>query len=378
MNKQEIYIINNNDYKYIDSYLSNNNISKFMLVCGNSINKLKINKFFINLINSKKYDIIKFSEFTPNPKYESIVKGVNIFDKENCQAIIVVGGGSAIDVAKCIKLYSKLDISKSFFNQNIIDNNIKLLVIPTTSGSGSEATKYAVVYYNDEKMSITNDSIIPNAVLFDSSTLEQLPSYQKISSMLDALCHAIESYWSVNSTVESQEFSQKALNLIVNNIDGYLANDKTANSNMQLAAYTAGQAINITQTTAGHAMCYKLTTMYNIAHGHAAFLCVNSLFKYTYKNLNKCIDFRGSHYLSNIIFKISNALGFNSINSAIKFLSDLQMKLNLCVPEPKPDDYKILVNSVNLIRLKNNPIKLELNDINYLYHEILEGFNNEC
>ena len=100
MIKQEIYIINNNDYECIDFYLSNNKISKFMLVCGNSINKLKINNFFINLFDSRKYDVIKFSEFTPNPKYESIVKGVNIFDKENCQAIIVVGGGSAIDVAK--------------------------------------------------------------------------------------------------------------------------------------------------------------------------------------------------------------------------------------------------------------------------------------
>ena len=377
MNKQEVFFVNNNNYECIDAYLSNNNVKKFLLVCGNSINKLNINNYFNDLVNSGKYSIVKFSEFTPNPKYESIVKGVEIFDKEKCQAIIAVGGGSAIDVAKCIKLYSKLDVRKKLFDQNLVPNNIKLLAVPTTSGSGSEATRYAVIYYNNEKMSITDETIIPSAVFFDSSVLEQLSNYQKVSPMLDALCHGIESFWSVNSTEESQKLSSKALNLIVNNIDGYLINDKISNSNIQLAAYTAGQAINVTQTTAGHAMCYKLTTMYNIAHGHAAFLCVNSLFKYTVENINNCIDPRGSNYLSNIMLKISSSLGYNDINSAISFLSNLVYKLNLSIPHPKIDDYKVLIDSVNLVRLKNNPIKLEKDDLEYLYHNILEGSYNE-
>ena len=373
MNNQEIYFINNNNYECISSYLEKNNVRNFMIVCGNSISKFNINNYFNDLIKSRKYSVIKFSDFTPNPKYESVVNGVKLFDKESCQAIIAVGGGSAIDVAKCIKLYSKLDTCKNLLDQKVISNEIKLLTVPTTSGSGSEATRYAVIYYNNEKISITDQSIIPDAVVFDSTVLEHLSNYQRISPMLDALCHSIESYWSVNSTEESHKLSEKALNLIANNYEGYLNDDKASNSNIQLAAFTAGQAINITQTTAGHAMCYKKTTMYNIAHGHAAFLCVNALFQYTFNNINKCIDSRGSDYLSNILLKISNSFGFNNINSAISFLSDLIYKLKLSIPHPKQDDYKVLVDSVNLVRLKNNPIKLEKDDIDFLYHNIFEG-----
>lgn len=76
---------------------------------------------------------------------ESIVNGVALFREENCEIIIAVGGGSAMDVAKCIKLYSNVDSKINYLEQKIIPNDIKLLAIPTTSGSGSEATRFAVI-----------------------------------------------------------------------------------------------------------------------------------------------------------------------------------------------------------------------------------------
>ena len=147
--------------------------------------------------------------------------------------------------------------------------------MPTTAGTGSEATRYAVIYFDGEKQSISDYSCIPSAVLMDASVLKTLPIYQKKSTMMDAFCHAIESYWSVNSSEESRQYSRRAIQLIMENKDLYIGNDETGNTQMLKAAHLAGKAINLTQTTAGHAMCYKLTSLYGIAHGHAAALCVS-------------------------------------------------------------------------------------------------------
>ena len=82
------------------------------------------------------------------------------------------------------------------------------------------------------------------------------------------LCHSMESFWSVNSTEESKQYSREAIQLMMKYKNAYLANEAIGNTAMLKAANIAGKAINITQTTAGHAMCYKLTSLYGIAHGH--------------------------------------------------------------------------------------------------------------
>ena len=87
------------NYEELDTYLG----EKVLLVCYSSIQFLKINEYF-----NGKGNIVRFSDFVPNPLYESVVEGVDIFHKENCDTIVAVGGGSAMDVAKCIKLYSNM------------------------------------------------------------------------------------------------------------------------------------------------------------------------------------------------------------------------------------------------------------------------------
>ena len=152
--------------------------------------------------------------------------------------------------------------------------------MPTTAGTGSEATRYAVIYYNDAKQSITSKSIIPSTVLMDPNALKTLPVYQRKATMCDALCHAIESFWSVNSNEESKKYSRAAIKGVLKNMQGYFENTEEGNAGMLRAAYDAGKAINITQTTAGHAMCYKITSLFGCAHGHAAILCDRVLFSW--------------------------------------------------------------------------------------------------
>ncbi len=363
---EQIILSAENNYINIDSYLTDNDIKSIFLVCGNSINRLKIGTYFDELDKRLGIEVVRFSEFEPNPSYESVVEGVKVFKESKSDIIIAVGGGSAMDVAKCIKLYSNMDSSDNYLKQTIVPNDIKFAAVPTTAGTGSEATRYAVIYYNGEKQSVADYSCIPEMVVMDASTLDTLPDYHRKATMMDALCHAIESFWSVNSTEESRRYSAEAIKMIKDNKDAYLANEEAGNINMLKAANIAGKAINITQTTAGHAMCYKLTSLYGVSHGHAAALCVSKLWPYMKNNTDKCIDSRGEAHLQKIFKEIDEILTVEEFN---KMISTMELE----APQIKSEeDFELLKTSVNPVRLKNNPVELTVDVIDDLYHKILE------
>ncbi len=365
-------IASDENYEEFTEWL--NGRKKAFLVCDKSISLLThINK----KLNESKGKIIRFSDFEPNPLYESVVEGVEIFRIEKCDSIIAIGGGSAIDVAKCIKLYSNMagnGADGGYLKQEIIQNSIPFLAVPTTAGTGSEATKYAVIYYNGKKQSITHENCIPSIVVLDPGTLKTLSLYQKKSTMLDALCHAIESFWSVNSTKESKEYSRSAICGVLENMEGYLANTKEGNAGMLMAAHTAGKAINIAQTTAGHAMCYKITSSLGVAHGHAAALCVRKIWPLMIKYMHHhCSDSRGKEYLNKVFEEIAEAMGCISAEQAAWRFNELFLDLDMDVPDVTNEEAGELADSVNPIRLKNNPVGFSVHDFYFLYGLILNS-----
>ncbi|MBR1766792.1 MAG: phosphonoacetaldehyde reductase, partial [Bacteroidales bacterium] len=250
---------------------------RYMLVCDGAFPYLPIKEFFNT-------DVV-FNQFGSNPLYEDVVKGVDMFNAYHCDALVAVGGGSTIDVAKCIKLFCRMNPAENYFAQDFADSGVPLVAIPTTAGTGSESTRYAVVYYRGEKQSITHGSLIPDYAILDSSLLATLPLYQKKCTMLDALCQGIESLWSVNSTDESMRYAKLAIEGIMYNWREYIEhNDATAARHIMTAANHAGQAINISQTTAPHAMSYKLSSLYGVPHGHAVALCLPEVWLYMLEN----------------------------------------------------------------------------------------------
>ena len=357
-----------NNYAGVVDWLRD--VRKPMLVCGKSAEKLNIFRCL-----GEYTEIIRFSDFAPNPSYDSVVKGVQIFREEHCDGIIAIGGGSAMDVAKCIRLYQGMPGNGedgSFLRHAVEDIELPLLVMPTTAGTGSEATRFAVIYYEGQKQSVTTDRL-PDTVLMDSSTLETLPLYQRKATMLDALSHAVESYWSVRSTDESKDYANKAIRLFLKHKDGFLKNEEEDNAGMLLAANTAGRAINLTQTTAGHAMCYKITSLFGCAHGHAAALCNGVLFGWMVENTDKCIDSRGEKYLKQAFDELGVKLGGKDrFDGAVK-LRELIDGLELEVPTATEEQFENLKTSVNPTRLKNNPVELDKNTINMLYRRILRA-----
>ena len=366
----------NGQYEVLDAWFEENQIRCAMLVCGKSIRRQEINAYFEELTSRLGVKILRFMDFQSNPLYENVVEGVKRFRAESCDAIVAVGGGSAMDVAKCIKLYTNMpgDGSEgSWLKETIIPNDIPFLAMPTTSGTGSEATRFAVIYYAGAKQSVSECSCIPGTVLMDSSVLKTLPEYQKKATMMDALCHAVESFWSVNSTEESKAYSRAAIHGVLTNMDGYLLNTDEGNAGMLLAANTAGKAINITQTTAGHAMCYKITSLFGCAHGHAAALCDRVLFPWMVKNVDKCTDPRGVEYLTRILTEIGQAMGCENAAAGAEKLEKIFKSLELEVPTATGEQFELLKTSVNPVRLKNHPIAIDVDTIDRLYHKILIG-----
>ncbi len=377
MKKQEILVIKDNYWK-LDNLFVLSGIKRLFLVCGRSIKGMNIGTYFENLEKRIGIKVIRFSEFTPNPIYASVVEGVKRFREADCDMIAVVGGGSAIDVAKCIKLYANMESSQNYLSQQIIPNRIKLLAVPTTAGTGSEATEFAVVYEGGEKQSISDESCIPSVVVMDPSTLETLPDYHRKSSMMDAFCHAIESFWSIHSTEESRRYSLDAIRIIMEYKDQYLTNKEEGNQQMMQGAYIAGKAINIARTTAGHAMCYKLTSLYGIAHGHAAALCVVRLWPYMITHLGKCIDPRGMTYLKKMFSDLAEAMGCAENGMAVELFADILEELGLMNRLPGGNEkINILKTSVNPIRLGNTPVLMEVEDMEYLYCQIVDTAQEE-
>lgn len=325
---------------------------------------------------------VKFSDFTPNPLYEQVCNGIALLKTSQCDTILAVGGGSAIDVAKCIKLavLAKEDnaaIIPPLVSQRLpIDGSkIPFISIPTTAGTGSESTHNAVMYYEGAKQTVTNDSVLPDYAILEPSVLKTLPLYQKKCTMMDALCQGIESWWSINSTDESKVYSKKTVELVMANWRRYIfENDEEAAAQIMLAANFGGRAINITQTTAPHAMSYKITSLYGLPHGHAVAVCLPEVWHYMIKHLEECIDKRGSEYLSLIFDDVAHTLGANTPLEAISVFREMMKEMGLGNPvsDNRETDIDLLSSSVNPVRLKNNPIRIDTDSSKNLYSSILQ------
>ena len=344
---------------------------KVFLVCDSSFPFLNIRKEIENI----NIPYVRFDNFTPNPLYEDVCKGVDLFNSEACDTIVAVGGGSSMDVAKCIKLYCKMSKDKLYLKQENTDTGVKLIAIPTTAGTGSESTRYAVIYYGGKKQSVTHESIIPNVAILEPKVLKTLPLYQKKCTMMDALCQGIESWWSVNSTDESKRLSKQAVETIMQWWHEYIyENTDESASHIMRAANLAGQAICITQTTAAHAFSYKITSLYKLPHGHAVAVCLPHIWKYMVEHMDKCVDNRGRFYLEQIFKDISESLKVGTPTDAICGFKKMLSEIDLLNPSPenRKEEIEILSTSVNPVRLGNNPIVIDSEAIVNLYEEILK------
>lgn len=279
-----------------------------------------------------------YTKISSNPQREEIQIAQDILKNQKFDSIIAFGGGSVIDFAKAFRFYE--------------ERKIPLIAIPTTAGTGSQATQFAVVYINGVKTSLDNPQILPDIVIADSCFVENAPVYVKACCAMDAYCQAIESFWAKKATEESKKCALQAVELCREYlINAVTTNNAEANEKMTLAAHLAGKAINISRTTAAHALSYKITSKYGIPHGHAVALSISGLF---IANCESIPDI-------NILLQAMNLNKSEVRNYFHSLMQKIGMEDNLSKLGIK--DIDEIVDSVNLQRLKNNPKNLSRDDL---------------
>lgn len=292
---------------------------------------------------------VRFCDFASNPNITDLNKGLALTREFNTSAIIAIGGGSVLDMGKLLRFF--LTHGGDMLNGPYIPNgkDIPLIAIPTTAGTGAEATHFAVLYDEQgKKHSIADISILPDcAVVYPPLTYGQSP-YVTACSGFDALAQAIEAYWNKNATKESDRYAEKAMELIYPSLpDAVNHPTKEVRDMMAEGAYWAGRAINITKTTAPHAFSYPFTSHYGIPHGHAVAIVFPTIAEFNM--MEGTIPEEKKHRLINLFG------GRESLTISLnKFLSSIE----LSAPQNVDYNLDLLLNGINLERLANNPVKI--------------------
>ena len=222
----------------------------------------------------------RFYDFYANPALEDIEKGIQIFRKVSPDIVVAVGGGSVMDMAKAINILSQNEGNAREYieGKEIVQKGKPLVAIPTTAGSGSEATHFAVAYINGRKYSLAHHSMMPDWAIADPEFTYRLPKKITAATGMDALSQSIESLWSLKATEESKRYARESAVLVLQNLRQAVNEpDSISRDAMMRAAHLSGKAINISKTTASHAMSYPLTVHFGIPHGHAVALTLPRL-----------------------------------------------------------------------------------------------------
>lgn len=311
--------------------------------------------------------VTRVCDFEVNPRSADVRRILaESDDSARYDAIISIGGGSVIDFGKLLKAFwSSSDPVTGFLQgqEPIQPAEIPMVAIPTTAGSGSEATHFAVLYHEGVKHSVSDDTLRPDVVLLIPSLLKSLPRRVAASSGMDALCQGIESYWSIHSTSSSRRIAREAVGLAWRSLHpAILGKEPEALAGLAQASYLAGKAIDITKTTAPHAVSYALTTLHGVAHGHAVGLMVPYFFVYNADVTgDDCLDARGVEWVMARLGELAEILGCTDASGVRSSLLSMLGKLGLessltAVGVTSAEELENIVdNGFNPQRVNNNP-----------------------
>jgi alcohol dehydrogenase len=325
--------------------------------------------FFSFLLADKR--VVHFADFSANPKIEEFRRILGAFRESRAGLILTVGGGSAIDFGKLVNYFASRGIDTEAYLQGNRGGEdaafFPHLAVPTTAGTGSEATHFAVLYNGFKKISVADKQLIPSHVWLNSAFTASMPLYQAASSGFDALAQAIESYWAVGSTLESRQDSAKALCLCLLHLEGAVLTPTSEHrAGMLEAAHLAGRAINVSKTTAAHAMSYALTAYYGLPHGHAVAMTLPAVFEANAVTTEADVnDLRGVAYVRAAMQELCMLLGADSPKKAAQRLQEIMVRIGLSdvwfsahgFDPAEVRDH--VMQEVNAERLANNPRRLD-------------------
>lgn len=230
-----------------------------------------------------------FDAVPANPTVASVGAGAEKARAFGAQFIVAIGGGSPMDAAKAIAMLARQEAPEGIFAHAIGEDVLPMIHIPTTAGTGSEVTQYAIIT-NDEKQtktSISSPALFPKAAFLDGKYMAELPQAVTVNTALDAVSHAVEGMLSVRAGALSDALARESLRLLSGEYPALLKGEYSADSRQNLleGASLAGMVIANTGTTPVHGMGYSLTYFHGVPHGRANGLLLPAFLKFCEKKI---------------------------------------------------------------------------------------------
>jgi alcohol dehydrogenase len=317
----------------------------------------------------------RWDDFAPNTDADDLGRGLEVLDLFDPDLILGVGGGSAMDMAKLLTAYGGqvrgrdvVDVVRA--GGRIDARSRSLVLVPTTSGSGAETTHFAVVYTGHVKHSIAGPAMLPDRIVLDPALTLSGSDHQRATSGIDAVCQAIESLWAVGATDESRTFAREGLRVLLDHLEHFVrAPDLDAATGMSLGSHLAGRAIDVSKTTAAHALSYGLTKRHDLSHGHAVATSLGPFLEaHAAATPDRLQPGVAPETHAAAVTDVLDALGATDGPSARAAFVALVERIGL---EPRlshlgvadDEERAALVATVNLERLGNDPVRFDADDL---------------
>ncbi len=305
-----------------------------------------------------------FTDVEPNPSTETVDAAAKILNSRNCDAVIGIGGGSVLDAAKVVACMKGVNKScETFYKKVKVKSQVPFFSIPTTSGSGSEVTRYSVLTTKaGVKRSLEDKKFYAKSAIVDPELTYSMPPELTAATGVDAFCQAVESHWSKKATRETDAFSVEAIGLAYHSLfKAVKGPDKQVRHNMSLASLRAAQAFSNTGTTACHTVSYALTKRYGLVHGFAVALTLPWFMGfYSEKRGKKCLE-------------ICNMLGAKTIPEGrakiSEFLASVGAPARLRGIGCRQEDFNGII-SESLSQKPQNPRKHTAQDLERMLREL--------
>ncbi|MDK2956602.1 MAG: alcohol dehydrogenase [Desulfovibrionales bacterium] len=244
----------------------------------------------IDILESDGLEVVYFNNVRPNPRDYQVHEGAEVYARERCDVIIALGGGSSMDAAKGVgTIAGNGGRIRDYEGANRIMRPLPpMILIPSTAGSGSDTTQYCIItdVERQVKMSIISRSLVPNISIIDPDLLLTKSRGLILSSAIDALAHAVESYVSKLASPFTDLHSSNAIKLIIENIKPAAADRNIdALERLSIASTSAGMAFSNAGLGSLHALAHSLGGMYDIMHGMVHPVLLPSVMRF---NMHAC------------------------------------------------------------------------------------------
>ena len=312
----------------------------------------------------------RWDEHRPNPTVEDIAAGLAVAAEHRPDLIIGVGGGSTLDTAKLIAALSAVEdgsdvgrVARRLESREASgDRDVYLMLVPTTSGSGAQATHFATVYVEDVKHSVAERTLLPDRIILDPALAMSGTSYQRAVSGIDALAQAIESMWAVGGDEQSRSTAENAIQLLLPAIVDFAHHPDPATAvAMATGSQLAGEAINRSRTTLPHALSYAITQQIGLPHGHAvAHTLPAVLARHLAPEVDAIVGVTPAEHRRNMD-RLCDALGRSQQGDPVAYLERLVRDLGLRDPQRSAHAriraaVDALIASADPVRSNNNPV----------------------